>query len=153
MPPTADFDVASAHRYFAAQCFNDAWGLIEKPDRTPDDDRQMFLLNQASLWHWTRRPDCTEKNLSIGYWQASRIQSLLGNAVEATRYAELCLGESDGLPPFYVAYAYEALARAAKTAGDHDAMQKHLITARRLAGEVRDADSRQALIADLDSLD
>jgi hypothetical protein len=152
MPPKPDFDVDSAHRYFSANCFNLAWNLIEKVGRTSEDDRQMILLNQASIWHWTQRPDGTSKNLSIGYWQASRIQALLGRAAEAQYFGELCLAQSDGLSPFYVAYAYEALARAAKIAGDNDLVQKHLATARKLAAEVRDTESRQALTADLDSL-
>src|SRR5208282_6386095 len=115
-PPT--FDVAAADRYFAAYCFNAAWDLIEKADRTAEDDRQMITLNQASIFHWTRRPDCTDRNLSIGYWQASRIQALVGNAVESRRHGETCFGYSGALEPFYLAYAHEALARAACLAAD-----------------------------------
>lgn len=38
MSNEASFDAAAAHRYFAAECFNQAWDLISKPDRTPDED-------------------------------------------------------------------------------------------------------------------
>ena len=53
MADTPDFDTEQAHRYFSTHCFNMAWQLIEKPDRTPEDDEQMIRLAQASLWHWT----------------------------------------------------------------------------------------------------
>jgi hypothetical protein len=30
------FDAAAAHKYFAAHCFNSAWDLIEKKNRTAE---------------------------------------------------------------------------------------------------------------------
>jgi len=77
----------------------------------------MFALNQASIYHWLQRPDCGNQQLSVGFWQASRIQSLLGNAVEARRQAKLCMSYNVELEPFYLGYTHEALARAAKLAG------------------------------------
>ncbi len=53
------FDIQAAHKYFAAHCFNSAWDLIEKKDRTSEDDRLMVALNQASIFHWLQRPDCS----------------------------------------------------------------------------------------------
>jgi hypothetical protein len=63
--------------------------LIEKRDRTPEEDEQMIRLNQASLWHRTQREDCISTNLSIGYWQAARIYTLLGR-IEAARAMLTC---------------------------------------------------------------
>ncbi|MBW6493806.1 MAG: hypothetical protein K0B16_04495 [Burkholderiaceae bacterium] len=34
MAKTPEFDLAAAHRYFAAHCFNSAWELIGKTDRS-----------------------------------------------------------------------------------------------------------------------
>ena len=33
-----DFDQSKVHRYFSADCFNKTWELIEKPQRTPDEN-------------------------------------------------------------------------------------------------------------------
>jgi len=85
-----EFDVSKAHRFFAATCFNKAWDLIEKSNRTSTDDEQMVLLTHASMWHWTQRPDCKQENLSIGYWQAARVYAILRRVEEARRYANLC---------------------------------------------------------------
>ena len=108
------FDIQAAHRYFSTECFNRAWDLIEKEDRTAEEEDEMLNLSLASLWHWTRRPDCTSKERSLGYWQVSRIYAITGRPKNATWYAERCreATEDAGLPPFYLGYAYEALARA-----------------------------------------
>jgi hypothetical protein len=152
MSKEPSFDVAAAHRYFAAHCFNAAWDLIDKPARTADEDRLMESLSQASLYHWRQRPDCTAQQLSVGYWQASRIQALLGRAAEAARHGQACLEHSAGLPPFYLGYAYEALARAARLAGDATQAAAHLAQARAQAALVPDADDRTVLLKDLDGL-
>ena len=50
-----DFDSAKAHQFFSAHCFNSAWELIDKPERTPEENEQMIQRTMASLWHWTQR--------------------------------------------------------------------------------------------------
>ena len=49
MAKKPDFDTASAHKYFSAHCFNSAWDLIEKKDRSAEEDQQMIDLAQASI--------------------------------------------------------------------------------------------------------
>ena len=149
-PPT--FDLTAAHKYFAADCFNKAWDLIDKPARTPEENRMMVSLSQASLFHWQNRPDCTAQNLSVGYWQASRIQALLGNASLAREHGEVCLGYSPELEPFYQGYAYEALARAALVAQDVPTAQAHLDAARSQAANVADPEHQGMLVKDLDAI-
>ena len=152
MAPTPSFDLAEAHRYFAAACFNAAWDLIDKSDRSPEDDQRMIALALASLYHWSERPDCGDVQRSVGYWQASRVHALAGLAGEARRYGELCLAESGELAPFYRGYAHEALARAARVAGDGSAAELHLAKARELAAEIVDESERKLLEDDLAAL-
>ncbi len=147
-----DFDMESAHKFFAADCFNKAWELIEKKERTPEDNRQMILLNQASIWHWTQRKECTSRNLSIGYWQAARIYALLGDSDNARQAGELSRSYTSAEEPFYLGYAYEALARAELVADNREKAKAHLEEARTLAGRVSDADSKQWLTSDLDEI-
>jgi hypothetical protein len=149
MAKDPSFDVAAAHKYFAAQCFNQAWDLIEKKDRTPEDERMMVALNQASIYHWLQRDDRNDQRLSVGYWQASRIQAILGSAPEALRYAEVCLAHSGALPPFFLGYAHEALARAHELGGDPRSAREHLDAALELAARVGEEDDRELLLADL----
>jgi hypothetical protein len=143
------FDVAAAHRYFAVECFNQTWNLIDKPARTADDDEAMILTALASLWHWTQRADCTPQNLSVGHWQASRAFALAGQGANARRHAERSLHFAAGCPPFYVGYAHEALARAARLIGDRAAADEHLQKARICAAAVTDLTERKMLADDL----
>jgi len=152
MSDDAGVDLVAAHRHFSAWCFNRAWELMAKPDRTEADERMMAALNQASIFHWISRPDCSDKNLSIGYWQASRIQALIGSAQEAMRHAQICLGYSTKLEPFYRGYAYEALARACRLAHDTAGLAEHLDKAESLASQVSDEEDRGLLVADLTQL-
>jgi len=149
-----DFDLESAHKYFSVQCFNQAWDLIEKEDRTADEDEEMVRLTLASAWHWIQRPDCKPVNKSVGYWQTSHIYAILGQASNARRYAQLCLSASQGenIPPFYLGYAYEALARAEKTAGNREKMDEYLGEAYHTAGLVKKDEDRKQLMDDLDKI-
>jgi hypothetical protein len=146
------FDAAAAHRFFASHYFNRAWDFIEKPNRTPDDDEQMIGLAQASLCHWRERPDLTERNLSVGYWQISRVYVLAGRPDEARRYGELSLRHAAGEPPFYAAYAHEAIARAARMTDDRVVWVEHFAKARLLQAQVTDPAEREALERDLADL-
>ena len=150
--PGPEFDITAAHAYFAAHCFNRAWELMEKPDRSADDDLLMVALSQASIYHWLQRPDCDSRRLSVGYWQASRIQTLLRNSAQAQRYAEVCLAHSSELEPFYLGYAHEAMARAARLSGDTALLEKHRSLGKTLASQVGDADERNSLLKDLESV-
>lgn len=102
------------HQYLSADCFNKCWTLIDKTNRSPEDVEDMILLAHASLWHWKQRQDCKPVNLSIGYWQVSRVYALADEYEMARLFGEKCLkvGRGNQLPPFYLGYAYEALARA-----------------------------------------
>lgn len=147
----AEIDLAAAHRHFSAECFNRAWDLIDRPGRTLREDEEMLALSLTSHWHWTQRDDYQPRHASTGYWQTSRIYALMGQADNARRYAELSRDEAqhEGVPPFYLAYSYEALARAAVVAGQRDEAERHLGEARELAEAVSDAQSREMLLKDL----
>lgn len=151
MTKKADFDVSMAHKYFSAECFNRAWNYIDKPALTTSEQDIMLRLSLTSLWHWTQREDCTPTNLSIGYWQVSRVFALLRQADNARHYGELCLVEAqkEGVLPFYLGYAYEALARAEMVAGNMDAMEKYLIQAHQVADSLPDPEAKKQLLSDL----
>jgi len=151
MPKPPDFDTIAAHKYFAAHCFNSAWPLIEQAERSPEEEVQLVALGHAALWHWTQRADCTDKNLSIGHWFLSRIYSVLREPIQARRYAESCLriSQRPNIEPFYLAFAYEAVARAASVREDWNAVSSSLLEARALAEQVVDLQNRKLLLDDL----
>ncbi len=148
------FDIEAAHRYFSTECFNRAWDLIDQEQRTPAEEDEMLNLSIASLWHWTQRPDYTQKQLSLGFWQVSRIYAITGRPENATWYAERCLEvtEDADLPPFYLGYAYEALARAAMAGRNKREAMEYIAQARALAQQEQSDEDRQSLLDDLDTI-
>jgi hypothetical protein len=154
MSDKPDFDADAAHRYFSVECFNRVWGLLDKPDRTPQEDQGMVQMCLASMWHWTQRGDCTDTNMSIGYWQASRVYATIRLPDEARRYGQLCLEASQGpdILPFYLGYAHESLARAEIVAGNGEKAREHLTESRRIAEVLPNPDAKKQLLADLDAL-
>jgi hypothetical protein len=147
--------IQESHRAFSVSCFNDCWTLMDKADRTPDDVENMVLLAQASLWHWKQRADCQPVNLSVGYWQVSRAHALAGHREMARLFAESCLrvSQEKSLPPFYVGYGYEALARAAAINRETAVAAANLAKARKQLSLVADEEEKGILAADLDALD
>lgn len=146
------FELQSAHKYFSADCFNQTWDLIEKTNRTPEEDLAMLHTSMTSLWHWNQREDVKPQNLSVGYWQIARVYALLGQVENALRYGAMCLKLAEGLEPFYSGFAYEALARAQMVAGNKEKMHEYLEKARALAEQVGDEEDKQTLLGDLDSI-
>lgn len=149
-----DFDAAAGHRFFSSDCFNKTWELLDKSDRTPEDDEQMLLRATASLWHWTQRLDATPENLSVGYWLVSRVHAVAGCAEEATRYGELSLSQAgkEGVAPYALAYAHEALARAHAAAGRRKQAADHVTLARKASDRLSDEETRRMLLADLETI-
>jgi tetratricopeptide (TPR) repeat protein len=154
MPTLPDFDLQSVHRYFSVQCFNQAWELIEKPERTTEEDEAMIRLSHASHYHWTQREGYSPTNNSIANWQLARIYAVLGRLEQARHYAGLCLQASreEGVEAVFVGYAYEALARVERMAGNKEQAQAYLASALEQADKTDDEEERQMLLDDLADL-
>lgn len=148
------FDTSEAHRYFSAGCFNKAWEFIDKKKRTSAENNEMIATSFASLWHWMQRPDCKQVNFSIAYWQLSRVFALANEPINALKYAKLCLAVSKGkkIEPFYLAYAYEALARAEMKAKNKTKMKQNLKKALMLSEKIGNEEYRGWLLRDLKTI-
>lgn len=148
------FDDQAAHRHFAAACFNKAWDYIDQSDRTPEENLSMISASHASYWHWLQFEEHTPVNLSIAYWQLSRVYAITDQSIPALSYATLCLEVSrkNELSPFYIAYAYEALARATSIANKRDDVVTYLDQAKKIAETELEGDEKQQLLADLNTI-
>ena len=155
MSKTPTFELQDAHKYFAAHCFNKTWDFIDKQSRTAEEVDQMIQLCLTSLWHWSQRTDATPKNFSVGYWQASRVNALAGLADTADWFARRCLKLSveNQLPPFYIGYAHEAMARASLVHGARARAREHLRAAGEELARVTDTEERELMQNDLSQLE
>ena len=139
---------STLHRSLAARFFNDAWTLVDKEERTADEDLRMIHLAHASRLHWEFAGDAS--NLSIGEWQISRVYSILGHAEAALYHARhsLSIATEHNLKPFLVAYSCEAMARAFALTKD-PAAGDYVSRAKQLVPGIEDARDRALLEADL----
>jgi tetratricopeptide (TPR) repeat protein len=124
-------DEQEFHRRVAAASFNKAWDLLEKRNRSSEEDQLMLGLAHTSRYHWSLVG--TSRNKAVGDWQISRVYASLGQQELALRYARGCLDacRKSGLGEI-IPSAYEAIARAFAIAGDSKHAIGYLSRARRL---------------------
>ncbi len=141
------------HREFAVQCFNGVWGLLDKDDRSPDDDVRMIHMAHASRYHWGEIGAPLE--FARGDWQIARVYAVLGFGVMAFKYAKRCLDlcEKNDLGDFDLAFAYEAMARASAASGDVDKGRSYLALARDAGMEIRKEADREYFFSELKNVE
>ena len=148
-----NFDIQQAHNFFSADCFNKTWDLVDKDGtRSTEESMEMLHTAIASLWHWSQRDDVTHKNLSVGYWQVSRVYCLLGQPRNARTYGLLSLEHAKELAPFFKGYAYETLARAEMVADNRVIMKAYLEKAHEMLKLVKEKEDKEILEKDLETI-
>ena len=114
----ADQNLPADERQLAIDLFNGVWRLLDKEDRTVEEDDRMLHMAHASRYHWGQVG--TAANLARGEWQCSHVYAVLGRAEPAAHHArrvlEIC--QANGIGDWDLGFAYEALARASAVAGD-----------------------------------
>jgi DNA-binding transcriptional MerR regulator len=110
---------ADEHRRLGIDLFNKTWTLMERAERTAEEDDELLHCAHASAYHWLQAG--TIVNRVRSEWQCSRVYTVLGRAEPALWHARGCLelAESapDELEEFDLPFAYEAMARAHALAG------------------------------------
>jgi hypothetical protein len=142
------------HKQIASQCFNRVWDLLDLQERTREEEEQMIHLAHTSFWHWTQVENHTPTNLSIGYWQISRVYAVVGNGELALYYANRCeeVSLNGNTPPFFIGYAYEAQARAYKVLGLNEETLASYDKALMYTELVVDEESKKMLVKDLEEI-
>jgi hypothetical protein len=139
-------------RKTAADLFNFTWTLLEKPDRTERETDLMVHAAHASRFMWE---DIGEPvNHARGEWQIARVYAVADRPEPALHHARRCLEivEEHGVGDFDLACAYEALARAHATAGEREQAARYETLGREAAARIADADDRELVVSDLDTL-
>ena len=153
MSENSSFDLNEAHIFFSTESFNSAWTYIDQATpRSPDEDLAMLHSAIVSLWHWSHRRDVRAENLSVAYWQVSRVFNLIKQPNNARTYGLLALKYAEFLGPFYKAYAYETLARAEMLAGNRVIMLVYLDKAHAMIKLIKTEEDRSLLLQDLESI-
>ncbi len=137
------------HRFFAANLFNLTWELIEKENRTREDDERMLYAACASRFHWGEIG--TPLEFERGEWMISRICAILGKAAPALAHAERCLEicDQNNIADFDIAFAYEGIARALKLQGDESKAAEYIEKAENAAEAIAKKDDRDYFLSEL----
>lgn len=145
-------DEATMIRRLAVESFNKVWELLDKPQRSTDEDDAMLHGAHASryLWGMVGEP----VNLARGEWQVSRVNAVLKRQEPARYHAQRCLDIclANGIGDFDLAYAYEALARAYAIAGDTTQRENFYQLALQAGQLISDADDKKLFASDLKSV-
>ncbi len=150
-PAPTEIDPAT-RRTLAVDLFNHTWTLLEKPDRTPEQDDEMIHSAHASRYHWGEIGEPV--NLARGEWQCSRVYAVLGRSEPALWHARRCVAiyEANGIAGWDIASGYEAMARAWLTAGDLAEVAVWKAKAQAALDLVEDPDDREVIEGDLATL-
>ena len=139
------------HRQLGVDLFNATWTLLEKSERTREEDDELLHRAHASAYHWLQAPECSPENRARSEWLCSRVYAVLLRPEPALHHARRCLElcEEHGIGDFDIAYAYEALTRASRLAGDAEAAGRYAELARAAAEAIADPDDREHFEEDL----
>jgi uncharacterized protein YndB with AHSA1/START domain len=142
---------AEWHRSLGIDAHMEVWALLGRDDRSPADDEAMLRAAYASAYHWSRAARRTEANESRGEWMISHVLAVLDRPDGAQHHAELSMAvvESAGLTDFDLAYAHEALARAAACGGRLDDAARERAAA--AAVPIADDEDRKIFLGDLEA--
>jgi hypothetical protein len=143
---------AAEERELAASLFNYVWVLLDKPDRSAEDDEQMVHAAHASRYHWGVAGGPVQ--WARGEWQCARVYAVLGRSEPALHHARRCLELAirHDLGPFDVGAAHEAMARSYRAAGDEEKTAEHVALARAQSAGITDVEDKAILDGDLASL-
>ncbi len=140
------------HKKMAVDLFNRTWDLLDKPERTPEENDELVHAGHASRFHWGKvgKP----VNLARGEQQLSHIYAVLKRAEPAffhgQRALEIC--QANGIADFDIAFAYEALARASAVAGNQPERDRYVELARAAADGIAKEDDRKYFLSQLETV-
>jgi hypothetical protein len=141
------------HKKFAVGLFNFTWSLLDKKNRTEEEDDKMIHAAHASRYHWGEigKPVHFER----GEWQISRVYSVLKRSEPALYHAKRCLEicKEIKIGDFDIAFAYESMARAHATAGDNSECQKFLQLAKEAGEKIKKKEDREYFSSELKTIE
>ncbi len=155
MPDKETFTESDAQLFFARQFNGKTWELLDKPQRTREENEIMVDYAHASLAHW--RAAGTGVHLQRGVWMLARVYTVLGDTHMAMQHAQRCLELTeqykDLLSDFDFAFACECMARTQALAGNRAEAQKYMELADKAGTAIKDEEDRQIFFDDFNGGD
>src|SRR3990172_529052 len=129
----------------------EVWSLLDKPDRTVEEDERLVLAAHASAYHWLHAGTAVHRQR--GEWMLAHVHTVLGREAPARHHARRCLALTETfaaeMKDFDAAYAYEAVARAEALGEDGATARRYLHLAEAQGARIVDEEGRTIFLADL----
>ena len=140
------------HKRMAVEQFNFTWELLDKKDRTVDDDDAMLHAAHASRFHWGKIGEPI--HFERGEWQISRVNVVLNRPEAALHHAKRCreICEANSIGDFDIAFAYEAMARASAIAGDEANRDKYIELAKNAGEKIKKEGDKKYFFSELKNI-
>lgn len=137
------------HRKSAVDCFNLVWTLMDKKDRTKEEDDKMVHAAHASRFHWGEIG--TPVEFERGEWQISRVYTVVKRPESALYHAMRCfeICKENNIGDWDIAFAYEAMARAHAAAGQKTQCKKYIELANKAGEQIKIKGDKDYLFSEL----
>lgn len=147
----SSFDETTAHKHFAPRLNVECWNLLEKDNRTEDENRRMLMVAFASCYHWLSAGN--DLNQQRGEWLIARTYAALGEADNCLKHALRCMEwtvkADESYQDFDIAYAHEMLARGYALTGQTEKATSSLAKAKELGNAIAGEEDRKYFFNDL----
>ena len=88
-----DTEQSAACRRFAVSANNEAWEILERPARSPEETDQMLNAAHAAAWHWGRIGGAVQR-LRARYLLATA-HAVAGSGTQAIRHGQAALASME----------------------------------------------------------
>jgi tetratricopeptide (TPR) repeat protein len=150
MNKEAQYSLEQAHLHFAKSFNNEVWSLLEKENRSRDQDDRMLAAAFASYYHWLQVGQPV--NRQRGEYMIARVYLELGNAQEALAHAQRCLELTeqfkDQMEDFDLAFALEMFARTHAAAHQAQVASEYHRLAKQAGEKIVDEEDRKIFFED-----
>jgi hypothetical protein len=148
-----EYTLEEANHYFAVHYNNTIWQLLEKKEKTEEENNEIINLAHASLLHWSKSPKCKKVNLQRGEYMISLAYINANRKEPALYYAKRCRkmteeNEAEN-QDFDMAYAEFIMAKALRLNGDHEEANKYLQEAQKLGEAIKNKEDKRIFMNDL----
>jgi hypothetical protein len=147
------YTLDEADLHFAKALNGKVWELLQKAQRTTEEDELMVHCAHASCYHWLQKG--TPLQHQRAEWLVAHVYTVLEIPDSALRHASRCLEltrtHASLMEDFDVAYAYEGFARASALAGNRESALEFIPLAERAGLAIANEEDRSIFMGDWNS--
>lgn len=133
----------------AIKLFNETWDLLDKENRTADDDSLMIEKAHASLYLWSLEK--SPLNNQRAEWMVSNVYYHLGMAESCLYHAKRCeqITINNNIGDFDLSFMYECMAKAFELS-DSDKSKEYLLKGYDSLQNIKSKEDRNYVKSQLD---